>query len=90
MELAVVRAGVRQRPTETVFEYAGWLEAQIPARRPEIRTIAEGKVWSDYSGRPTSDDLESRVTRAWRRLRRPLWQLAIRRRVRSVLRRRRR
>ena len=43
--LAADRAGVSQRPSETDYEYAGWLEEQIPARRPEIQTIARAKVY---------------------------------------------
>ena len=83
--LAAERAGVSQRPSETDFEYAGWLEDQIPARRPEIRPVAEGKVWGSYSGRGMGVETVARMEGAWRRLRRPLTWLAVRRRLRSLL-----
>lgn len=86
--LAAERAGVSQRPSETDFEYAGWLEDQLPARRPEIRTIAEGKVWGSYSGRGMGAETVAMMEGAWRRLRGPLTRLAIRRRLRSLLPRR--
>jgi transglutaminase-like putative cysteine protease len=86
--MAADRAGVRQRPSETDYEYAGWLEDQIPARRPEIREIADGKVWGSYSGRGMTAETVSRMEAAWQRLRRPLVTLAIRRRLRAFFLRR--
>ena len=86
VEQAAQRAGVEPRPAETVYEYAGWLSEQLPSRRPEIRTVAHGKVWADYSGRPTAVDDQALIQRAWRRLRVPLWLLVIRRRVEALLR----
>lgn len=86
LALAAGRAGVNQRPAETFYEYSAWLEEQIPNRRPEIRTIADGKVLQAYSGRSMSDDLVARLERAWERLRLPLVWLATRRTVRSVFR----
>jgi len=77
--LAADRAGVRQRPSETDYEYAVWLEEQIPARRPEIRTIADAKVFGSYSGRGITSDAIEAMHNAWRRLRLPLVWLAIRR-----------
>jgi transglutaminase-like putative cysteine protease len=86
--MAADRAGVRQRPSETDYEYAGWLEDQIPARGPEIREIADGKVWGSYSGRGMTAETVSRMEAAWQRLRRPLVTLAIRRRLRAFFLRR--
>jgi transglutaminase-like putative cysteine protease len=86
LALAVDRAGVAQRPSETIYEYAGWLEEQLPQRRPEIRTIADGKVWAAYSGRKVNESMIERIERAWQRLRAPLLLLALRRRVRSLFR----
>ncbi|MGE5235056.1 MAG: DUF4129 domain-containing transglutaminase family protein [Acidobacteriota bacterium] len=86
--LAAERAGVTQRPSETDFEYAGWLEDQIPDRRPEIRTIAQGKVWGSYSGRGMGAETVALMEGAWRRLRGPLTRLAIRRRLRALIPRR--
>jgi transglutaminase-like putative cysteine protease len=82
---AAGRAGVAQRPSETIYEYAGWLEEQIPRRRPEIQTIARGKVWQSYSGHGISGEAIDRIERAWRRLELPLLWLAVKRRVRRVL-----
>ena len=61
MALAADRAGVAQRPSETIYEYAGWLEEQIPAQRPEIRAIADGKVWQSYSGKGVTSDVIARM-----------------------------
>ena len=35
------RAGIAQRPAETFYEYASWLEQQLPARQVEIHQIAD-------------------------------------------------
>jgi len=86
--MAADRAGVRQRPSETDYEYAGWLEVQIPTRRPEIREIADGKVFGSYSGRGMTEETVARMQAAWQRLRRPLLGLAVRRRLRAFLLRR--
>ncbi|MDP9270702.1 MAG: DUF3488 and transglutaminase-like domain-containing protein [Chloroflexota bacterium] len=86
---AADRAGVSQRPSETDYEYAGWLEEQIPARRPEIRTIADAKVWGSYSGRGMTSDVIESMQGAWQRLRLPMVWLALRRRLKSMMPRRR-
>jgi hypothetical protein len=88
LSLAADRAGVAPRPSETVYEYAGWLEEQIPTRRPEIRTLADGKVWQDYSGRRLSSSAAARIEAAWQRLRIPLVILTLRRWFSSLVRRR--
>jgi transglutaminase-like putative cysteine protease len=85
LRLAAGRAGVAQRPSETIYEYAGWLEEQIPRRRPEIQTIARGKVWQSYSGHGISGEAIDRIERAWRRLELPLLWLAVKRRVQRLL-----
>jgi hypothetical protein len=85
LALAADRAGVAQRPSETIYEYAGWLEDQIPRHRPEIRAIADGKVWQSYSGRGVSGEALARIEAAWRRLELPMVWLALRRRVAGVL-----
>jgi transglutaminase-like putative cysteine protease len=81
---AAGRAGISQRPTETYYEYAEWLEQQIPARSVEIRTIAEGKVWESYSGRTMTRTVISAIERAWKRLELPLVWLTVRRRLRAL------
>ncbi|MEO8251023.1 MAG: transglutaminaseTgpA domain-containing protein [Chloroflexota bacterium] len=86
LAVAADRGGVAQRPSETVYEYAGWLEEQIPQRSVEIHQIADGKVWQSYSGRSISSDVIAVLERAWGRLQLPLLWLALRRRVQALLR----
>ncbi|MGZ4431387.1 MAG: transglutaminase TgpA family protein [Gaiellales bacterium] len=88
LAVAADRAGVAQRPAETVYEYASWLEEQIPQRRVEIHDIADGKVWQSYSGHSISSEVIARLERAWSRLQLPLLWLAVRGAVRSLLGRR--
>lgn len=87
LNLAAQRAGIGRHPSETFYEYAGWLETELPSRAAEIRTIADGKVWSAYSGRSMSERAIEAIERAWDRLRMPLTTLAIRRRLSTILRR---
>jgi transglutaminase-like putative cysteine protease len=84
LAFAADRAGVAQRPSETVYEYAGWLEEQLPRRSVEIQQIADGKVWQSYSGRSFTSEAIARLERAWGRLQLPLLWLAVRRGVRSL------
>ena len=79
------RTGVARQASETFYEYAGWLETQVPTRAGEIRIIADGKVWQSYSGRSMNERAIERIERAWARLRLPLIWLALRRRVASLL-----
>jgi transglutaminase-like putative cysteine protease len=88
LALAAERAGVSRRPSETMYEYAGWLEEQMPGRRSEIRTIADGTVWQSYSGRRATSGLVAALERAWRRLRLPLVWLVVKRRLAGWLPRR--
>jgi transglutaminase-like putative cysteine protease len=88
LAFAADRAGVAQRPSETVYEYASWLEEQIPRRRVEIHEIADGKVWQSYSGHSITSDAIARLERAWARLQLPLVWLTVRRQIRSLLGRR--
>jgi transglutaminase-like putative cysteine protease len=85
LAFAADRAGVAQRPSETVYEYAGWLEEQIPQRRVEIHQIADGKVWQSYSGHSISSEVIALLERAWSRLQLPLLWLTLRKWVRSLL-----
>jgi len=85
LAVAAGRAGIARRPNETIYEYAGWLEEQIPTRSPEIHAVADGKVWQSYSGRGMTGEAISLVERAWKRLELPLLWLALRRRLRSLL-----
>jgi transglutaminase-like putative cysteine protease len=80
------RAGIAQRPAETFYEYASWLEEQLPARQVEIHQIADGKVWQSYSGRSISAEAIARLKQAWGKLQLPMLWLALRSRIRGVLR----
>jgi hypothetical protein len=89
LTLAADRAGVGPRPSETFYEYAGWLEEQLPSHTEPIRTVADGKVWQAYSGRRMTASATSRLEAAWASLRLPLIGLAVRRWLRNLFRRRR-
>jgi len=84
LTLAVDRAGVGPQPFETIYEYAGWLEDQMPRQSEPIRAMADGKVWQNYSGRPLSRSGAHRLEVAWTHLRRPLLTLALRSRLRRL------
>ena len=88
LTLAADRAGVGPRPSETIYEYAGWLEEQLPSHVEPIRTVADGKVWQAYSGRRMTQIAAGRLEEAWARLRLPLVWLAMRRWLRGIVRRR--
>ncbi len=84
---AADRAGIGPRPSETIYEYAGWLEDQLPAHGEPIRVVADGRVWESYSGRRLALPAAARLEAAWARLRMPLLGLAVRRGVKRLLRR---
>jgi len=88
LTMAADRAGVGPRSSETIYEYSGWLEEQLPAHVEPIRTVADGKVWQAYSGRRMTQTASGRLEEAWARLRLPLVWLAIRRWIRGIGRRR--
>jgi hypothetical protein len=85
---AAGRAGVGPRPSETIYEYAGWLEEQLPAQVKPIRTVADGKVWQAYSGRRMTATAVQRLDAAIAALRLPLLWLTVRRQLRNLFRRR--
>ncbi len=87
LTLAADRAGVGPRPSETIYEYSGWLEEQLPAQVEPIRTVADGKVWQTYSGKRMTAAATSRLDEAWARLRLPLVWLTVRRSLRRLVRR---
>ncbi len=84
---AADRAGVGPRPAETIYEYAGWLEEQLPKQIEPIRVVADGKVLQSYSGRPLTRSGSNKLDAAIRRLQRPLWLLGLRRWLRRSTRR---
>ena len=81
---AAGRAGVGPRPSETIYEYAGWLEDQMPGHGTPIHTVADGKVWQSYSGRRLTLAGAHKLENALRQLRWPLVWLAVRRWVRRM------
>ena len=81
---AAGRAGVGPRPSETIYEYAGWLEDQLPDQSAPIRTVADGKVWQSYSGRRLTLAGAGKLDTALRQLRWPLIWLAVRRWARRM------
>lgn len=84
LTVAAGRAGVGPRPSETIYEYSGWLEEQLPSHVEPIRTVADGKVWQAYSGQRMTRIASSRLEEAWAKLRLPLVWLAIRRWLRGI------
>jgi hypothetical protein len=84
---AAERAGIGQRPAETIYEYSGWLEEQLPRHREPIRTVADGKVWQSYSGRRMTMAATNKLDGALRALRLPMVRLALRHWVRRLARR---
>ncbi len=84
---AADRAGVGPRPSETIYEYSGWLEDQLPGHIEPIRTVADGKVWQAYSGKRMTAAATSRLEEAWASLRLPLVWLTIRRSLARLFRR---
>jgi hypothetical protein len=78
---------VGPRPSETIYEYAGWLEEQLPSHGEPIRVVADGKVWQAYSGQRLTSTAAQRLEAALASLRLPLIGLAIRRSVRRLGRR---
>ena len=86
LAVAADRAGIAMRPAETFYEYASWLEEQLPQRRVEIHEIADGKVYQSYSGHRISSELIARLEQAWGKLQLPMLWLAVRSRLRTFLR----
>lgn len=84
---AAARAGIGQRPSETIYEYAGWLEEQLPHHREPIQVVADGKVVQAYSGQKLSLTASHRLDRALKRLRLPMLGLTLRHMLRRVERR---
>jgi transglutaminase-like putative cysteine protease len=84
---AAGRAGIGPRPSETIYEYAGWLEEQLPKHSEPIRQVADGKVWQAYSGRTMSAFAAHTLDKASATLRIPLIGLAMRRWLHRLTRR---
>jgi transglutaminase-like putative cysteine protease len=81
------RFGFSARPTETVFEYASALGDAVPAARPDLETVAHGKVEVAYGRAAIGGARLAAIGAAERRLRLTLLRLALRRGSRAVRRR---
>ena len=77
------RFGFGPQPAQTVFEYAGALAEEVPQVRPELQTVARGKVEVAYGHRILGDDRKRAIAEASRALRVGLMRLAFRRRRRK-------
>jgi transglutaminase-like putative cysteine protease len=73
------RLGFAPRPSETVFEYAGALGAELPIIRPELEEVARAKVEVAYGHRTLSDERLKGIALAHRRVRLGLLRLLARR-----------
>jgi transglutaminase-like putative cysteine protease len=83
---AAERAGIGQRPSETIYEYAGWLEEQLPRHGEPIGVVADGKVWQAYSGRRLTATSNLRLDAALRALRMPMLSLTAKHFLRRLFR----
>lgn len=72
------RLGFGQRPSQTVYEYAGALGDVLPLARTELSTVAHAKVEIAYGHRDLGEDRLKAVAEATRRLRVRLLRLALR------------
>jgi hypothetical protein len=73
------RLGFAARPSETVFEYAGALGAEVPLIRPELEEVARAKVEVAYGHRTLPEERLKGIAVAHRRLRFGLLRLLGRR-----------
>lgn len=76
------RFGFGQRPTETVYEFAGALSDVLPTAKPELETVARAKVETAYGRQVLGGDQLATLRSAQRRLRLVLLRLAFRRKDR--------
>ena len=83
---AAERAGIGQRPSETIYEYAGWLEEQLPSHGEPIHVVADGKVWQSYSGRRLTATSNLKLDAALRALRLPMLSLTAKHFMRRLFR----
>jgi transglutaminase-like putative cysteine protease len=76
---AGARFGVRQRPTQTIYEYASALGDLVPVARTDLRTVADATVEATYGGTELAPGRLEAVRRAMRRLRLSMFRLVVRR-----------
>ncbi len=82
--LLAAYAGLRQRPHQTVLEYANSLGRALPRAREQVATIAHARVIESYSPRRPSDAESEAARLAWRAVAWELLRLMPRRIVRFV------
>jgi len=76
---AAGRLGVRQRPTQTIYEYASALGDLVPVARSDLRTVADATVEATYGGTDLAPGRLVAVRLAMRRLRLSMFRLVVRR-----------
>ncbi len=76
---AAGRFGVRQRPTQTIYEYASALGELVPVARTDLRTVADATVEATYGGTELAPSRLLAVRLAMRRLRLSMIRLVVRR-----------
>ena len=76
---AAGRFGVRQRPTQTIYEYASALGDLVPVARTDLRTVADATVEATYGGADLAPGRLLAVRLAMRRLRLSMFRLVVRR-----------
>ncbi len=76
---AAGRFGVRQRPTQTIYEYASALGELVPVARADLRTVADATVEATYGGTELAPGRIMAVRAAMRRLRLSMFRLVVRR-----------
>jgi hypothetical protein len=76
---AAGRLGVRQRPTQTIYEYASALGDLVPVARTDLRTVADATVEATYGGAELGPGRLVAVRAAMRRLRLSMFRLVARR-----------
>jgi transglutaminase-like putative cysteine protease len=74
------RLGHPRRPTQTVYEYLGYLSDAVPAARPDLQLVAQATVEATYGRRRASPELLAARGEAQRRLRVGLLGRVLRRR----------
>ena len=73
------RMGFRQRPTQTIYEYAAALGDLVPVARNDLRTVADATVEATYGGADLAPGRLDAVRIAMRRLRLSMIRLVVRR-----------
>jgi transglutaminase-like putative cysteine protease len=76
------RAGRGPRPTETAYEFTASLAEAVPGVTRELHAVAHAKVEATYGGQGSAGIGIDALVDAYRRARRALLRLAIRRRTR--------